>query len=70
MFSYPNSDWYSVYLVDDNGEQYWDTETGNYKKFYFKINVSPDGKDAGINKSTMRYEPPDELLDSDERFEY
>jgi len=63
VFSYPNSDWYSVYLVDEDGNKVWDPEAG-YSKFYFKIFISPDGTDANIIEETMTNETPKELLDS------
>jgi len=57
VFSYPDSDWYSVYLKTQNGDIVWtiDEETGEIvnPKFYFKINISPDGKDAEITEATF-----------------
>jgi hypothetical protein len=63
VFSYPDSDWYSVYLKTPNGEIVWttDDETGEIvnPKFYFRINISQDGKDATIIEST--FDVPQEL---------
>ena len=57
VFSYPDSDWYSVYLKTPNGDIVWtmDDETGDviHPKFYFKIEISPDGSDAKIIESSF-----------------
>ena len=60
VFSYPDSDWYSVYLKTPSGEILWtmDEDTGDviHPKFYFKINITSDesGKlDATITESTF-----------------
>jgi hypothetical protein len=57
VFSYPDSDWYSVYLKTQNGDIVWtiDEKTGEieHPKFYFKINISSDGKDAEITEATF-----------------
>jgi hypothetical protein len=62
VFSYPNSDWYSVYLIDEDGNKVWDPEEG-FSKLYFKIDV--DGDDANIVQDSMTNITPDELLDAD-----
>ena len=62
VFSYPDNDWYSVYLLDESGEKYWDSETGKHKKYYFKILTSPDGREAAIDTNTASTTPPQELL--------
>jgi len=60
IFSYPDSDWYSVYLLNSSGEQYFDLPTGRFKKYYFKLNISSTGNDATIiNGTTIT---PPELL--------
>ena len=56
VFSYPDSDWYSVYLKTPNGDIVWEMDDeGNilHPKFYFKIEISPDGSDAKIIESTF-----------------
>ena len=60
IFSYPDSDWYSVYLLDPSGEQYFDLKTGRFKKYYFKLNVNPSRTDATIADATTT--TPPELL--------
>jgi len=59
-FSYPDSDWYSVYLLDEDGNKVWDPEAG-HAKLYFKIIV--DGSDAHIDEDTLTNDTPDELID-------
>jgi hypothetical protein len=59
-FSYPDSDWYSVYLLDEDGNKVWDPEAGHIK-LYFKIIV--DGSDAHIDESTMTNDTPPDLID-------
>jgi len=59
-FSYPDSDWYSVYLLDEDGNKVWDPEAG-HAKLYFKIDV--DGSDARIDEDSMTNDVPDELID-------
>jgi len=46
IFSYPESDWYSVYLLDDSGNKYFDTKSGRVAQYYFRLNIGPNGKDA------------------------
>lgn len=62
VFSYPNSDWYSVYLIDEDGNKVWDPEEG-FAKLYFKIDINDD--DASIVQDSMTNITPDELIDSD-----
>jgi len=60
VFSYPGSDWYSVYLKTPNGDIVWEMDDeGNvlHPKFYFKIEISPDGSDAKIIESTFKPPP-------------
>ena len=61
-FSYPGSDWYSVYLIDEDGNKVWDPEAG-HMKLYFKIDIDPSGMDARIDEDSMTNETPDELID-------
>jgi len=64
VFSYPDSDWYSIYLVDrSTGDKYWDKSENQYRA-YFKINID-DPSNPYVIGDTVVYSPPDELLDSD-----
>ena len=63
VFSYPNSDWYSVYLIDEDGNKVWDPEEG-FSKLYFKIEIE-DGSDARILQESLTNVTPDDLLDAD-----
>ena len=38
IFSYPESEWYAVYLLDSNGQQIWDPATGA-KMLFFKLRI-------------------------------
>lgn len=64
VFSYPDSDWHSVYLIDENGEPYWDRKGSGAAKYYFKLNFRLDKKglavDAEIADSTTK--TPAELM--------
>jgi len=51
VFSYPDSEWYAVYLLDSDGQQIWDPATGA-KMLFFKLKVSPSGKEAIISAET------------------
>lgn len=51
IFSYPESEWYAVYLLDSNGQQIWDPATGA-KMLFFKLKLSPSGKEAIITTET------------------
>jgi len=59
-FSFPDSDWYSVYLLDEEGNKIWDPEAG-HMKLYFKIII--DGADARIDEDSMTNDTPAELID-------
>lgn len=61
VFSYPNSDWYSVYIIDEDGNKQWNPEEG-YPQLYFKVEIINDGTDAKIIDET--FERPDELYDA------
>lgn len=62
VFSYPDSNWYSVYLVNrKTGEPYWGEDGA--KKYYFQLDVGTDNDgvlDAAIVNGTT--ETPDELM--------
>jgi len=64
VFSYPDSDWFSVYLLDENGKKVWDPDE-NIMKLYFKIRVSPNGEDAAIIEKTLTNDTPQELIGPD-----
>ena len=66
-FSYPDSDWFSVYLLDEDGNPSWDPDAG-HAKLYFKIDI--DGEDANIDQDSMTNETPDELIDPNTGMEY
>ena len=60
VFSYPNLDWYSIYLKDPDGNIYWDSEEKERSfKYYFK--VEPVGEDFKVVEGTTR--KPDEITD-------
>ena len=45
IFTYPNTEWYSVYLLDSAGQKFWDSATGKVAQIYFKIGYpSSDAK--------------------------
>ena len=61
VFSYPNKDWFGVYLVDSAGNK---VEWGEgYMKYYFKLKVNKLGSDAAVTDGTV--DLPDDLKDSD-----
>lgn len=62
VFSYPDSNWYSVYLMKNNGEMYWGT-TGA-RKFYFQMDFRLDGEGVPIDAFPINgtLETPDELM--------
>jgi hypothetical protein len=59
-FSYPESDWFSVFLVDEDGNKFWDTEQG-HMKLYFKVDMD-DPNDPYIIEETMTNDVPPELI--------
>ena len=63
VFSYPESDWFGVYMLDQNGDKIWNDDDRAYMKFYFKIKVNTAGTNAAILEDTMTYDTPDELKD-------
>jgi len=61
VFSYPDSNWYSVYLMDKSGKIYWG-KTGA-QKFYFQMDFKMEGEipvDAVPINGTL--ETPKELM--------
>jgi hypothetical protein len=65
VFSYPDSDWFGVYMLDESGNKVWNSTEGSFMKFYFKIKVNTAGTNAAILEDTMTYNTPDELKDDD-----
>ena len=65
VFSYPDSDWFGVYMLDETGNKVWNADDQAYMKFYFKIKVNTAGTNAAILEDTMTYDTPDELKDED-----
>jgi hypothetical protein len=62
VFSYPNSNWYSVYLLNDRGEKYFG-ETGA-QKFYFQLDIKLNKEGIPVDAFPMNptFETPDELI--------
>ena len=62
VFSYPNSNWYSVYLLNDRGEKYWG-ETGA-QKFYFQLDIKLNKDNIPVDAFPMNptFQTPDELM--------
>jgi hypothetical protein len=61
VFSYPNKDWFGVYLLDSAGNK---VEWGEgYMKYYFKLKVNKMGSDAAVTEGTV--DLPDDLKDAD-----
>lgn len=57
VFSYPNKDWFGVYLLDSAGNK---VEWGEgYMKYYFKLKVNKLGSDAAVTEGTV--DLPDDL---------
>jgi len=61
VFSYPNSNWYSVYLMNKDGKMYW-SETGA-QKFYFQMDFRMED-DVPIDAIPINgtLETPEELM--------
>jgi len=66
IFSYPDSEWFSIYLVDENGNKFWevDDETGEivHPKYYFQLTEDEDGNPR-IDTEVATTELPRELID-------
>lgn len=61
VFSYPNSDWYSIYFIEPNGTKYYYyDDDGKPVKLYFKVKQSSNGWE--IDEDQMQTETPEELL--------
>ena len=66
VFSYPDSDWYSVPVVDEEGGLQYDESTGSVIKMYFKIKMKGE-KDAEMIQDSLTNDTPDELFDSNRK---
>jgi hypothetical protein len=64
MFSFPDSDWFGVYLLDKNENPVWGEDGA--QKMYFKLDYQLNSEglpvDASIKSNTITFETPDELL--------
>ena len=52
LFSYPDSEWYGVYLLDEAGERFWDSASGKAAMYFFKLFISPSGSVVKIIDET------------------
>jgi hypothetical protein len=61
VFSYPNSNWYSVYLLDDNGKMFWGNKGA--QKFYFQMEFKINEQGVPVDAFPLNgtFEVPDEL---------
>jgi len=62
VFSYPNSNWYGVYLIDQSGKKYFG-ENGA-QKFYFQLELQTNNEGIPIDANPVNgtFETPDELM--------
>jgi hypothetical protein len=40
IFSYPDSEWYGIYLLDQDGNKYWDSNSGRVAMYYIKMSIN------------------------------
>ncbi len=61
-FSFPSSDWFAVYVLDEDGEYFYDMSTGEAQagKLYFKIKI--ENNVPSIDMSTATFTIPTELI--------
>ena len=53
IFSYPDSEWYGVYLLDSNGNKFWDHKGQRHAMYYFKLNFfTPAGRKSPTDAFT------------------
>jgi len=52
IFSYPESEWYSVYLLDSDGNRFFDYRGNREAQLFFKIQLAPSGRSANIIQET------------------
>jgi len=62
VFSYPDSNWYSVYLINSNGKKYWGDSGA--QKFYFQMDFQTNAEGLPIDAFPVNgtLETPDELM--------
>ena len=62
VFSYPDSNWYSVYLIDSNGQKYWGSKGA--QKFYFQMEFKLNDIGVPIDAFPINgtFETPAELI--------
>ena len=62
VFSYPDSNWYSVYLINGNGKKYWGDSGA--QKFYFQMDFQTNAEGLPIDAFPVNgtLETPDELM--------
>jgi hypothetical protein len=61
IFSYPDSEWYSVFLLDENGNKFFNYRGKTEAQLYFKLALAPSGRTASIIEETT--DRPAELND-------
>ena len=61
-FSFPSSDWFAVYVLDEDGEYFYDMSTGQAQagKLYFKIKI--ENNVPSIDMSSATFIIPTELI--------
>lgn len=52
IFSYPDSEWYAIYLLDPDGNKYWNQAEQRSEMYFFKLVISPNKKDAFTRDGT------------------
>jgi hypothetical protein len=62
-FTFAGSDWFGVAVKGQGEPDYWFDDLGNKKQgtIYFKLKLSPDGTQIGIDQSTVTFDKPAEL---------
>ena len=56
-FSYPGSEWFSVFLLKPDGKKYYNQDSGEVEKLYFKLILNPEGDDGSIGERTTTMPP-------------
>jgi len=62
VFSYPDKNWYGVYLIDENGNQFMDYNGKRGSKFYFQLEFNNKKKPTDANPINGTLQIPDELI--------
>jgi hypothetical protein len=52
IFSYPESEWYGVYLLDPDGNKYFNVGEQRSEMYFFKLVIAPNKKDAFTREGT------------------